>query len=98
MLPVLPRLTEKQFMASVFKLAETFGWRFYHTFDSRRSASGFPDAVFLRRPRILFVEFKSDRGSLTDAQRAMIEDLRACGQEAYVFRPRDVERLTRLLR
>jgi hypothetical protein len=98
MLPVLPTLTEKQFMASVFKLAEMFGWRWYHTVDSRRSAAGFPDAVLVRRPRVLFVEFKSARGTLTDDQVRWLDDLRASGQETYVWRPRDVEWLERILR
>ena len=90
--------TEKQFMASVFKLANMLGWHFHHTFDSRRSAPGFPDAVFLRRPRVLFVEFKAERGRLTNDQRACLEELRACGQEAYLWRPSDIETITRILR
>lgn len=39
------------------------------TFDSRHSAAGFPDCVFVRAPRMLLVEFKSERGELSDAQR-----------------------------
>lgn len=96
--PVLPRQTEKAFMQSVFKLAEMLGWRWYHTFDSRRSAAGFPDAIFLRRPRILWVEFKADRGRVTSAQDAWIKELRACDQEAYIWRPRSWEQIEKLLR
>jgi hypothetical protein len=93
-----PKLTEAQFMAQVIRLAEVFGWRHYHTRDSRRSPEGFPDLVLLRRPRVVFCELKSDRGALTPAQRAWLEELRACGQEAYVFKPRDMDAIAKLLR
>lgn len=97
-LDVAPKLTEKQFMASIFRLARLQGWAVYHTFDSRRSAAGFPDAVMVKRPRVLFIEFKADRGTLTDAQRAWIDELRACGQEAYIWRPIHFESIMKLLR
>lgn len=63
-----------------------------------RNPAGLLDLILIRRPRVLWVELKSDRGRLTPEQRATISDLRACGQEAYVFRPRDFETITRLLR
>lgn len=89
-------------MATVIKTAELFGWRYYHTHRSDRSTAGFPDLVLVRsrhpRPRVLFVELKADRTKVTDAQRAWIADLRDCGQEAYVFRPRDWELVEKLLR
>jgi len=85
-------------MASVFKLARMLGWACYHTFDSRRSEGGFPDAVMVKRPRVLFVEFKSDRGKATAAQLAWIGELRACGQEVYIWRPSEFEKIQRILR
>jgi hypothetical protein len=54
--------TEKQFMATVIEAAQTLGWLVYHTHDSRRSESGFPDLVGVRRDRILFIEVKPRRG------------------------------------
>ena len=93
-----PRQTEKQFMAQVIELAKLRGWAHYHTHDSRRSEEGFPDLVLTRRPRVIFAELKSDRGKLTPAQRAWLDELRACGQEAYVFRPRDWKTIERVLR
>jgi VRR-NUC domain len=93
-----PRQTERAFMESVFKLARMLGWACYHTYDSRRSEGGFPDAVMLKRPRVLFVEFKADRGKLTDAQRAWLDELRACGQEAYVWRPKHWAAIEKVLR
>ena len=35
--------TEKGFQAAVVELARLRGWLVYHTYDSRRSAKGFPD-------------------------------------------------------
>lgn len=93
-----PKLTEARFQAQVFRLAEVLGYRCYHTHDSRRSAPGFPDAVLLRRPRVLFVEFKSERGRLSPEQLWWLCELRSSGQEAYVWRPSDIDKLTRILR
>jgi hypothetical protein len=93
-----PRLTEKQFMARVVKYAELMGWHAYHTFDSRRSAPGFPDLVLIRRPRLVFAEIKTDRGTLTTPQFSMLVELRECGQEAYVWRPAEFDQVARILR
>jgi VRR-NUC domain len=90
------RETEAQFQASVVKYAELMGWRTHHHYDSRRSSTGLPDLLLVRRPRVVWAELKSERGRLTDDQRAWIAELRACGQEAYIWRPsmwQDVERI-----
>jgi hypothetical protein len=61
-------LTEKEWQAQVLDLARLYGWRHaYHTFDSRRSASGFPDLVLVRE-RALFAELKSKSGKVSAAQ------------------------------
>lgn len=93
-----PRLTEKQFMAQVVKLAELFGWRCWHQRDSPGTRHGWPDLVCIRRPRVVFLELKSDRGRLTPEQAATIALLRACDQEAYVIRPGTWPVLETLLR
>ena len=97
-LATTPRLTEKRFQQQVLGLATLLGWRAYHTYDSRRSTEGFPDLVLVRRPRLIFAELKAQRTPVTDDQRAWIDELRACGQEAYIWRPEHWERLERLLR
>jgi len=79
--------TERAFQNEVVRYARMMGWRLYHTHDSRRSEAGFPDLVLVRRPRLVWAELKSERGRLTDDQRAWIEELRACGQEVHVWRP-----------
>jgi len=97
-LPVLPKLTEAAFQRQVIQYATIAGWRYYHTYRSTRSPAGFPDLVLVRRPRVVFLELKGDRTPVTDAQRAWIDDLRACGQEAYIARPQHWERLEKILR
>jgi hypothetical protein len=82
----------------VVRYARLMGWSAYHTYDSRRSAAGFPDLVLVRRPRVVWAELKSERGRLTDDQRAWIEELRACGQAVFVWRPSNWEEIERALR
>jgi hypothetical protein len=96
--PVLPKQTERSFQAQVVKLAELLGWRCYHTLRSEGSAAGFPDLVLVRarhpKPRVIFAELKADRGRLTDDQKTWLLELRACGQEAYLWAPRHWSAIT----
>lgn len=93
-----PRETEGQFLAEVRRYAKSRGWATYHTHRSEKSEEGFPDLVLTRRPRVVFLELKADRTKVTDAQRAWIEELRACEQEAYIVRPKHWEQIEKLLR
>lgn len=96
--PTMPRQSERDFMAAVVKLAGLLGWRVYHTFDSRRSAPGFPDAVFVKRPRVLFVEFKRDGEHPTPDQQDWLSDLGGCpGVETYLWKPADWPEIERVL-
>ena len=82
-------MTEAQLQAAVIEAAQLFGWRIYHTFDSRRSNAGFPDLVLVRPPEMLFVELKSEKGRVRPEQKAWIDDLIAVGNEVLVWRPVD---------
>ncbi len=84
---VSPR--EKQFMAAVLDLARWMGWRTYHPWDSRRSASGWPDLTLVRDERLLFAELKTERGRLSGAQQEWIDALRRAGCDVRVWRPMD---------
>jgi hypothetical protein len=91
-------ITEKEWQAQVLDLARLCGWRHgYHTFDSRRSASGFPDLVLVRE-RVVFAELKSETGKLSAAQVAWLEALEAAGAEAYLWRPSDLVDVMQTLR
>jgi thiol:disulfide interchange protein len=83
----LPRITEKQFMAQVLRLAHLCHWRTYHTHDSRRSVAGFPDLVLLRGPRVVVAELKVGRNRPTPAQVEWLESWRAAGVPAYLWTP-----------
>lgn len=94
----LPPQTERAFMAQIVRYATLMGWRCHHTFDSRRSSAGVPDILAVRRPRVVWLETKSERGRLTAEQRAWLDDLRACGQEAHCVRPSQWKFVEALLR
>jgi VRR-NUC domain len=94
-LAAVPRISERRFQQQIVEYAELMGWRCYFTHRSDHSPAGFPDLVLVRRPRIVWIEVKAERGRLSDAQRAWINDLADCGQEVHVVRPsqwREVER------
>lgn len=84
-------ISEKDWQAQVLELAGYYRWGWYHTYDSRRSAPGWPDLVLVRPPEIIYVELKTNRGRLSRAQRAWLAVLEDCGQEIHVWRPRDFE-------
>jgi hypothetical protein len=83
-----PRLdcTEKAFQADVVRLAESLGWEWYHTHDSRRSPSGFPDLVLVRE-RVVYAELKTESGTLSAEQTHWLNRLKAARAEAYIWRP-----------
>ena len=85
----LPALTEKQFMAQVVELATVLGWSVYHTFDSRRSAAGWPDLALWRQGTFALVELKRAGGKVSVAQQLTIAGLREAGVCAGVWRPGD---------
>lgn len=63
-----------------------------------KQGEGFPDLVLVRPPQVLFVELKSDRGSLELAQREWRDLIAACPQvEWYMWRPSDYDEAIRIL-
>src|SRR6266568_2387284 len=93
-------LSEQDFMQQIIDLAHIYGWLCYHTYDSRRSAPGYPDLAFCHPTRCHYflAELKAERGRLSPAQKLWIDALHAAGIECHVWRPSDfdaiVERLT----
>ncbi len=85
-----PILSEKQFQAQVVALANLFGWRIFHTFDSRRSEPGFPDLVMARKGRIVFAELKVGKNKPTLNQLRWLAVLGLCpGVIARCWYPED---------
>lgn len=90
--------TEAVFQAKVKALAKALGWRPYHTHDSRRSDTGFPDLCLARPPRVVFIELKSAKGTLSGAQKEWAADLRNCpGVEYLAAWPEDWPKVKELL-
>ena len=114
-------MTEAEFATQVEEALDTFGWRWTH-FRPARTANGyrtpisghkgFPDyvAVHKDKQRLLFVELKSDKGTLSPEQKDWIGDLTECSRarvehgslvmsyEVYVWRPSDSDTMVETLR
>jgi hypothetical protein len=106
-------VNERDFQQQVLDLARLYQWAAYHTFDSRRSAVGFPDLVLVRAPEIIFAELKAEKGRLSPEQREWIAALglveEAIAQrtpehlirdrlfEVNVWRPSDFDAINRRL-
>ena len=67
--------TEKDLERNTRQQAKLFGWAFYHTWNSRNSAAGYPDATLVRDGEIIFVEMKQDGKEPTEAQYVWLYDL-----------------------
>jgi hypothetical protein len=89
-------LTEREWSEQVADLARLAGWRRYHTFNSKKSHSGFPDETLVR-DRVVFLELKTEQGRPSPAQREWLTDLIRAGAEVYVVRPRDLQELAYVL-
>lgn len=88
---------EKDWQKQVRQLATLLGYkRAYHTHDSRKSDTGFPDLVLVR-DRIIYLELKREKGRLTDTQREWVTALHQAGGEVYVVRPHNFDALAAVL-
>jgi hypothetical protein len=102
-------ITEKQFQDQVIALAILHGWKAHHVRPGMTSKGawmtqvqghvGFPDLV-LAHPihGALFVEIKTLKGRLTEAQVDWLRTLDAAGLETYVWRPTDLHFIQRRLK
>lgn len=91
-----PVATEKQFQALVLDIARALQWRAYHTFDSRRSAGGWPDLVLVRE-RVIFAELKREGESPRPDQVEWLNALASAGAEVYVWTLADFDEIASIL-
>jgi hypothetical protein len=93
------QMSEKSFQAAVLQVAQMYGWRFYHTHDSRRSPHGWPDLALVHpgQRRFLLVELKRENGRVSKPQEAWIADLSAAGVDVRVWRPSDLDAIPGIL-
>ena len=91
---------EGALLSEIRKVAKPWGWETYHTHDSRKSESGFPDLILCNGVSLLIYELKSNTGQLTKEQAMWLSLLAHTEKvECGVRRPRDwseiYQRLTR---
>jgi hypothetical protein len=77
---------------SVRQMCLDLGLYHYHTHDSRRSNSGYPDSFImnLRTGRHLWRELKTQAGQLSSMQKAVCYALTAGGADCATWRPADL--------
>ncbi|MEW1964651.1 VRR-NUC domain-containing protein [Micrococcus sp. NPDC078436] len=80
-------MSERDLQDAVVRMAESLGWKVYHTYDSRRSGPGWPDLVLGRDGRVLFRELKTMKGRVSKDQQEWIGLLAAAGDDVAVWRP-----------
>lgn len=94
-------MTEDEWLQCVVDEAEALGYQVYHTHDSRRSQSGYPDLCMVHRAkrRLIYVELKIEGGGrLTPEQYAWLDDLRMVrGVEVYIWWPSDRAEAVRIM-
>ena len=96
-------MSERELQSAVIEMAKLLGWRVMHTRPARmldgrwrtplEGHEGFPDLVLLRPPRLVIVELKSKKGTLTQEQAVWLNAFRASGPriETYEWRPSNWE-------
>jgi VRR-NUC domain len=103
------QLTEKQFQAQIIELARLFGWRVAHfrpgmTRNGRWATqiqgdgAGFPDLLLVRGRSCVVAELKTAKGKLTAAQEEWLAAFSLADIPAYIWRPEQWEKITRVLR
>lgn len=81
-------LLESAWQNTIVGLARTLGYTAYHTHDSRRSESGFPDLV-LAKPGspVIYAELKRHDGKVSAKQQLWLDLLAgASGSAVYLWR------------
>jgi hypothetical protein len=94
-------LSEKAWQQAVMRVLRSAGYLTYHTHDSRRSPSGWPDVAAIRPTGgvLYLAELKTDIGSVSQAQQAWLDALEQCtAVVTAVWRPRDAEAIFQALR
>lgn len=89
-------VSEAAAQRTILETAELFDWRCYHTFDSRRSADGFPDLVLVRE-RLIYAELKRPGKKPRRHQVEWLDALARAGEEVYLWTLDDLHEIGRVL-
>ena len=86
-------MSESELLRIVTKMARSLNLRVYHTINSKKNvtSNGFPDLVLVGDGGVMFVELKTEKGIVSDAQYEWGEALGRAGARFDVWRPRDVD-------
>lgn len=106
---IAPPITETAFLSQVLELAALLGYEGAHfrpalTQKGWRTpvqgslGKGWPDLVLVRGSRILFVELKTDKGTVSPDQHRVLEVLEATGAYVNVWTPSMFDRIVEDLR
>ncbi len=100
--------SEAGFQGALVEVAHLMGWRAVHFRPARTAhgwrtpgqydATGWPDLILARPPRIVAIECKRQGGKLTAEQAAWLADLAACGIETHTAEPADFDTIAAVLR
>jgi len=100
-------MSERELQRRVMRMAKHYGWRRAHFkaaplknrggryVTPQDGEAGFPDCVFVRDGRLLFVELKAEQGVISDGQLAWLHELRQVVLQSlgavrvFVWRPQD---------
>lgn len=91
-------MTEKQFQALVVETAQTFGWHAFHFRNMLTNPAGWPDLTIIKGEITLWVELKSEKGTLEESQIRMAQKFAEVGATIHCWRPSDWERIVDTLR
>lgn len=103
------QLKEAPWQKQIEDALDAFGWWWMHippnvvvcpqcrTRIYRGIRKGFPDILSIKPPHILWIECKTERGSVGPEQQRVKAMLEASGQVVVHVRPRDRERLFALI-
>lgn len=102
-------MSEKDLYLQIRRLAERFGWRYWHQNQTRREVepglwigdrdnAGWPDLTLAHPDAgLLLRELKTQAGKLTPIQLRAVKDLREAGADVFVWRPSSLPKIERIL-
>jgi hypothetical protein len=91
-------MNETEWQKQVLKSAHSLGWHSMHIGRTGKHqavgakgtlGTGWPDLVLVKGGRILFVELKADKGTVTQEQKDVLMLLQNVGQ-CFIWRPSDM--------
>jgi hypothetical protein len=80
-------MSERTWGLRLERIAREHGWEYFHTFDSRHSAGGYPDYHLIRGGDEFYTELKTMTGKMSAKQEKWKRLLEGAGNEWHLLRP-----------